>query len=65
MRGQATLFARSDEVLLCWEYVQPILDRYKHLQSDEVSRYAFGGAGPDAARDLLGADGRRWLELVQ
>ncbi len=65
MRGQATLFARSDEVLLCWEYVQPILDRYRDLKPDEISRYDFGGAGPDAARDMLKKDGRHWLALVQ
>ncbi len=49
MRGDATLFARKDEVELSWRFVEPLLaDPGSALRS-----YARGSEGPAAARDLL------------
>jgi len=58
LNGDATLFARTDAVLSCWKFVQPILD-YKH-QSGSLYGYASGTWGPTQADELLAKDGRTW-----
>ena len=50
IRGDQTLFTRSDEVERLWTVVQPLLD-----DPPPVHAYAQGSWGPDAATDL--ADG--------
>ncbi|MCL7748047.1 glucose-6-phosphate dehydrogenase [Halalkalibacter alkaliphilus] len=57
--GDATNFAHSDEVLLSWKYVDPIL---KAWQSDkvEIAEYESGTMGPKASDDLLAKDGNHW-----
>ena len=58
MKGDATLFARSDAVTACWNFVQPILDYKK--QSAALYGYAAGTWGPIEAQELLTKDGRQW-----
>ncbi|MGF1685416.1 glucose-6-phosphate dehydrogenase [Photobacterium japonica] len=58
MKGDATLFARSDAVKACWEFVQPILD-YKE-NPEHLYGYAAGTWGPKEADDLLSRDNREW-----
>lgn len=58
LKGDATLFARSDAVEACWEYVQPILD-YKN-DPQALFGYACGTWGPKESHDLLTKDGREW-----
>ncbi|WED24973.1 glucose-6-phosphate dehydrogenase [Vibrio sp. JC009] len=58
MKSDATLFARTDAVKACWEFVQPILD-YKD-NCDHLYGYAAGTWGPKEADDLLNNDGRDW-----
>ncbi len=52
MRGDQTLFTRSDEVDRLWEVVAPVLDDPPPVQPYEV-----GSWGPDAALDLPGPGG--------
>ncbi|GGF46441.1 glucose-6-phosphate 1-dehydrogenase [Marmoricola endophyticus] len=58
LRGERTLFTRSDEVDRLWEVVQPVME-----DRPEVQSYAQGSWGPQAALDLpeggwrLGRDG--------
>ncbi|VXC58148.1 Glucose-6-phosphate 1-dehydrogenase [Nocardioides sp. AX2bis] len=47
IRGEQTLFTRSDEVDRLWQVVQPVLDNPPPLQT-----YAKGSWGPQAALDL-------------
>ena len=47
LRGERTLFTRSDEVDRLWQVVQPVLD-----DRPEVQPYAQGSWGPQAAVDL-------------
>jgi glucose-6-phosphate 1-dehydrogenase len=61
MLGDATLFARSDEVRAAWQYVTPILERWRELGDPEP--YAAGSWGPAGADALLHADGRHWRRL--
>jgi glucose-6-phosphate 1-dehydrogenase len=58
MLGDATLFARSDEVRAAWSWITPMLEAWRELEPPEA--YAAGSWGPDAADALLRADGRAW-----
>ena len=55
MQGDASLFARSDEIELAWRLVDPLTVDAKPVF------YAPGGWGPAAADALLAEDGREWL----
>ena len=54
MRGDQTLFTRSDEVDRLWQICQPVLDAPPSTQS-----YAKGSWGPDDALALPGERGWR------
>lgn len=56
IQGDASLFARSDEIELAWRLVDPMLTEI------EPVFYAPGSWGPAAADALLAQDGREWLE---
>ncbi len=58
MKGDATLFARTDAVQACWEFVQPILEHKKN--PEHLFGYAAGTWGPKEADELLKNDGRDW-----
>ncbi|MGR5092886.1 glucose-6-phosphate dehydrogenase [Vibrio maritimus] len=58
LNGDATLFARSDAVEACWEFVQPILDFKQDPQA--LFGYACGTWGPKESDQLLHNDGRAW-----
>ncbi|MEX1094475.1 MAG: glucose-6-phosphate dehydrogenase [Planctomycetales bacterium] len=59
LRGDSTLFTRSDELEAAWQFVQPVLDRFE--QPDfQPEPYAAGAWGPEAASRLLSETGRRW-----
>lgn len=58
LNGDATLFARSDAVQSCWQFVEPIL---KYQAGDHALHgYASGTWGPKEAESLLRRDGRTW-----
>jgi glucose-6-phosphate 1-dehydrogenase len=61
MRGDATLFARNDEVEAAWEICDPILKAWQ--EADEaLPQYEAGSQGPEAADKLL-LDAHRWRPL--
>ena len=60
MLGDATLFARRDEVEAAWTLVTPILERWE--AGGEPEPYPAGSWGPEGAARLLAEDGRRWHE---
>jgi glucose-6-phosphate 1-dehydrogenase len=64
MSGDATLFARADEVEHAWAFVDPIEQAW-HAKKDapELCFYPAGSWGPEAAEDLLARDGRAWRRL--
>ncbi|MGE5207763.1 MAG: glucose-6-phosphate dehydrogenase [Alphaproteobacteria bacterium] len=64
MSGDATLFARADEVEQAWAFVDPIEEAW-HATKDapELCFYPAGSWGPEAAEDLLARDGRAWRRL--
>jgi glucose-6-phosphate 1-dehydrogenase len=60
MRGDATLFARADEVSAAWRFVTPILEHWAGAGTVPVATYAPGTWGPARAFELVEADGRTW-----
>ena len=58
MKGDATLFARTDAVHAAWKFVQPILD-YK-ANGDRIHEYEAGTWGPVAADKLIAKQGKVW-----
>ncbi|MFC7299715.1 glucose-6-phosphate dehydrogenase [Herminiimonas aquatilis] len=61
LRGQLTLFMRSDELEAAWEWVEPVL-RHWEQEGNEPLPYASGTWGPAAASALIGRDGLQWRE---
>lgn len=58
MLGDATLFARRDEVEAAWTLVTPILERWE--AGGEPEWYPAGSWGPEGADRLMGEDRRGW-----
>ena len=62
--GDATLFARKDEVEEAWKFVDYIEDAWhKASQPPPMAEYPSGSWGPVEADDLLVRDGRKWRRL--
>ena len=59
MRGDSTLFTRSDELESAWQFVQPVLDAWSN-DSHRPELYAAGTWGPRSADRLLNRSGRGW-----
>ncbi|HJX25722.1 MAG TPA: glucose-6-phosphate dehydrogenase, partial [Chthoniobacterales bacterium] len=64
MSGDATLFARRDEVEQAWSFIDPIEEAW-HAKKDAppVCSYPSGSWGPEEADELLARDGRTWRRL--
>jgi len=56
LQGDASLFARSDEIELAWSLVDPLTSPRKPVP------YAAGSEGPKEADHLLAQQGHRWLK---
>ncbi len=64
MAGDATLFARRDEVETAWKFIDDI--EHAWHQSDEpppMAEYPAGSWGPKEADDLLQQDNRVWRRI--
>jgi len=61
MRGDSTLFTRSDELLAAWRFVTPILEAWERTSSSP-DLYPAGTWGPASADRLVSEDGHRWRE---
>jgi glucose-6-phosphate 1-dehydrogenase len=59
MLGDATLFARRDEIETAWAWLDPLLERWGN-DAQPPPFYPSGSWGPDAADELIEKDGRRW-----
>jgi glucose-6-phosphate 1-dehydrogenase len=64
MSGDATLFARRDEVEEAWEFIDPIENAW-HAKTDAPNLFFYpaGSWGPEEADELLARDGRAWRRL--
>ena len=61
MRGDSTLFTRSDELLAAWKFVDPVL-RHWEAGSGGLEFYPAGTWGPTGSDRMLAESGRRWRE---
>jgi len=60
MLGDATLFAREDEVERAWGLVDRIEAGWASQPPPSFPNYAAGTWGPPEADPLIEQDGRRW-----
>lgn len=60
MQGDASLFARSDEIEKAWGLIDPIIQGWETQQSPPLVVYEPGSWGPPEAGALLERDGREW-----
>src|SRR5207249_501977 len=63
MQGDATLFARNDEVEAAWRIADQILTAWEELPAPEFPNYQAGTSGPEEADELIEADGHNWRPL--
>jgi glucose-6-phosphate 1-dehydrogenase len=61
MQGDASLFAREDEIELAWCLIDPIHDGWAGSDAPSLASYKPGSWGPFEADELLGREGRAWL----
>jgi glucose-6-phosphate 1-dehydrogenase len=59
LRGDSTLFTRSDELEAAWRFVDPVMEAWEK-QNIVPEPYAAGSWGPTAADQMLQKSGRRW-----
>ncbi len=64
MAGDATLFARRDEVENAWKYIDQIENAWHASPTPPpICEYPAGTWGPQEADDLLERDGRAWRRI--
>ncbi|RYG39732.1 MAG: hypothetical protein EOO01_28930 [Chitinophagaceae bacterium] len=64
MSGDATLFARRDEVEHAWEFIDHIEEAWHSTSTPPpLCEYPAGSWGPKEADDLLERDGRAWRRM--
>jgi glucose-6-phosphate 1-dehydrogenase len=60
LRGDATLFMRSDELEAAWEFVTPILETWQRSEPSKFPNYTAGTWGPAEADRLIDDGFRAW-----
>ena len=63
MNGDASLFARSDEVELAWKIVDPILAAWQSPAAPALESYAPGQWGPESSTAWMRQQGREWFDV--
>ncbi len=65
MRGDATLFIRSDEAEAQWRLITPIEEAWATQNLKELALYDAGSDGPSEANDLTIGNGHHWRKLSE
>jgi glucose-6-phosphate 1-dehydrogenase len=63
MIGDASLFARSDEVELAWSIIDPILAAWQSPAAPPLESYPRGDWGPIASDEWMRRQGREWFDV--
>lgn len=63
MEGDASLFARADEVEAAWKICDPILKAWNTRQAPPLYAYDAGFWGPTECRTWMENQGREWFDI--
>lgn len=63
MDGDASLFARADEVEMSWEIIDPFVRAWESAGMGAISDYQPGDWGPTASNNWMHAQGREWFDI--
>ena len=63
INGDASLFARSDEVELAWEIIDPIANFWRSPAATPVEIYPPQLWGPETATEWMRRQGREWFDV--
>lgn len=63
LQGDASLFARSDEVELAWAIIDPIIGAWRSPAAPPMNSYPVEGWGPSESADWMWKDGRNWFDV--
>jgi glucose-6-phosphate 1-dehydrogenase len=61
LKGDASLFTRSDSIERAWQLVDPLLQAWERGEGPALSFYESGTWGPSEADELLARHGRQWM----
>jgi glucose-6-phosphate 1-dehydrogenase len=62
LKGDASLFTRSDGIEKGWEFTDSIMHGWASKHAPELYFYERGSWGPKESDEFLSRDGRRWLQ---
>jgi glucose-6-phosphate 1-dehydrogenase len=62
IQGDASLFARADEIEAAWELIDPLTDQGRLGHQGKPISYTPGNWGPEEADDFMAQDGRAWCQ---
>ncbi len=60
MKGDSTLFARTEEVIEAWRFLDPVLKCWENEKNVVLHGYPAGTWGPDIADELIEGEGITW-----
>ncbi|MEZ6137586.1 MAG: glucose-6-phosphate dehydrogenase [Pirellulaceae bacterium] len=63
MMGDASLFARSDEVEVAWQIVDPIIAAWRSPAAPPMNTYPVAGWGPEASTEWMHGQNRNWFDV--
>ena len=63
MNGDASLFARSDEVECAWSIIDPILAAWQSPAAPPLETYPKGNWGPNSCDHWMTAQNRQWFDV--
>lgn len=63
MTGDASLFARADEVEKSWGIIDPFVRAWQSVDMSPIPTYEPGNWGPPSSTDWMLAQGRSWFDL--
>ena len=63
LNGDASLFARSDEVELSWKIIDPIISAWQSPAAPPLDTYPAGDWGPVCCTEWMYSQGRQWFDV--
>ena len=60
IKGDASLFARSDGIEASWKIIDPIIEAWENDSTLKLDTYPRASWGPKASDELLAKDGHKW-----